>query len=411
MVKIDIQHVSKIFGPDPGRALKMLEDGADKEEIFEHTGHAVGLADVSFQVFEGEILVVMGLSGSGKSTLIRCINRLIEPTSGCIRVDDLDVTALGNEELLAFRRNKLGMVFQNFALLPHRTLVGNVEYGLEIQHVAAESRRQKALEALHMVGLEGWEDAHPVQLSGGMQQRVGLARALAVDPEILLMDEAFSALDPLIRREMQTELLSLHERMGKTVLFVSHDLDEAIKIGDRIVLMKDGAVVQVGTPEDILENPADDYVKRFVEDVNVAKVFTAASIKVQPDAVARMHDSPEAVLERMERSGYTSLVVVDNGHRFRGIVRAEDVSSGLAAGQQALDGMLMQNPPRVAPDTPLTDLFGLMSDLHTPLPVVNKAGILQGVLFKSGILEALNREGASDNEETAHERHTEVPTG
>ena len=278
MEKIRVENLYKIFGSTPNKIIPMLEKGASKDEIKEKYKHGVGVNNASFSVDEGEIVVVMGLSGSGKSTLVRCINRLIEPTGGKIFIDGTDITKLNQNELRKVRLEKLGMVFQNFALFPHRTVLKNAEYGLEINGVDPQIRTQKATEALELVGLAGWENSYPPQLSGGMQQRVGLARALALDPDILLMDEAFSALDPLIRRDMQDELINLQERMHKTIVFISHDLDEALKIGDKIVLMKDGEIVQTGTPEEILTSPADDYVRRFVEDVDITKVLTAESV-------------------------------------------------------------------------------------------------------------------------------------
>ena len=264
MDKIRAVKISKVFGEQPERALPLIEQGASKDEILNQTGLAVGLLNVSFEVQAGELFVIMGLSGSGKSTLIRCLNRLIEPSSGQLFIDERDVLQLKPAELLALRRHKLGMVFQQFALFPHRSILSNVEYGLEIQQVPAREREARARRALKLVGLDGWEQAKPNQLSGGMQQRVGLARALAIEPEILLMDEAFSALDPLIRRDMQAELNTLQTQKHKTILFITHDLEEALRLGDRIALMKDGAVVQIGTPQEIIENPADAFVQRFV---------------------------------------------------------------------------------------------------------------------------------------------------
>ncbi|MDJ0668589.1 MAG: glycine betaine/L-proline ABC transporter ATP-binding protein, partial [Desulfobacterales bacterium] len=275
MKKIEIKELYKIFGPHPEKVMPLLDQGLSKEAIMEKTRHGVGVADVTFDVDEGEILVVMGLSGSGKSTLVRCINRLIEPTAGTILVNGQDVVNLSEKELRRFRQKHFGMVFQNFALFPHRTVLKNVEYGLEIQKVDQAKRTDVSMQALEQVGLKGWEASYPDQLSGGMQQRVGLARALALDADIMLMDEAFSALDPLIRRDMQDELLELQDKVQKTIVFISHDLDEAIKLGDRIVLMKDGLIVQVGTAEEILTNPANEYVAKFVEDVDMTKVITA----------------------------------------------------------------------------------------------------------------------------------------
>ncbi|WP_353569803.1 glycine betaine/L-proline ABC transporter ATP-binding protein [Candidatus Albibeggiatoa sp. nov. BB20] len=273
MPKIQIQNLSKIFGKHPQRALDLLAQGLNKDDVFNKTGLAVGLANVSFDVQQGEILVIMGLSGSGKSTLIRCINRLVEPTSGKILIDNQDIIQVSNKELLNIRRHQFGMVFQHFALFPHRNILQNIAYGLEIQHIDKATREQKARETLKLVGLDGWEQAKPHQLSGGMQQRVGLARALAIEPDILLMDEAFSALDPLIRRDMQQELITLQQRVHKTIVFITHDLDEALRIGDRIVLMKDGCVVQMGTATDILTQPANAYVKRFIETIDTSKML------------------------------------------------------------------------------------------------------------------------------------------
>jgi glycine betaine/proline transport system ATP-binding protein len=277
MSKIQIQNLSKIFGKHPKRALNLLDQGVNKDDIFNQTGQAVGLANVCFDVNQGEILVIMGLSGSGKSTLIRCINRLVQPTCGKILIDNQDITHIPKKQLLALRRRKFGMVFQHFALFPHRNILQNTAYGLEIQRIDKKTREQQALDVLKLVGLEGWEHARPHQLSGGMQQRVGLARALAVDPDILLMDEAFSALDPLIRRDMQQELITLQQGVHKTIVFITHDLDEALRIGDRIVLMKDGQVVQIGTPKQIVTQPADQYVARFVENIDTSKMLNIIS--------------------------------------------------------------------------------------------------------------------------------------
>ena len=279
-VKIKIEHLTKIFGKRIKTALTMVEKGEPKNEILKKTGATVGVYDTNFEINEGEIFVIMGLSGSGKSTLLRLLNRLIEPTSGKIFIDNQDVATLNKEDLLQVRRKTMSMVFQNFGLFPHRTILENTEYGLEVQNVPKEERRKRAEKALDNANLLDFKDQYPKQLSGGMQQRVGLARALANDPEILLMDEAFSALDPLIRREMQDELLELQAKFQKTIIFVSHDLNEALRIGDRIAIMKDGKIMQIGTGEEILTNPANDYVKTFVEDVDRAKVITAENIMI-----------------------------------------------------------------------------------------------------------------------------------
>src|SRR5699024_2934173 len=278
-----------------------------KSEILEQTGNTVGVNRASFSVDAGEIFVIMGLSGSGKSTLIRLVNRLIEPTEGNIYIDGDDLSKMDKKSLRKVRREKLSMVFQKFALFPHRTILENAEYGLEIQNVPKEERQKKAKDALEMVGLGGYLHQAPGQLSGGMQQRVGLARALANDPEVLLMDEAFSALDPLIRKEMQDELIDLQASMKKTILFITHDLDEALRLGDRIALMKDGSIVQIGTPEEILVKPANDYVEKFVEDVDRSKILTAQHIMKRPETVNIDRHGPRVALERMRAEGISSI--------------------------------------------------------------------------------------------------------
>lgn len=393
MEKIVVKDLIKIFGKHPEKALAMLRDGKSKDEIYQKTRHTVGVADVSFSVKEGEILVVMGLSGSGKSTLVRLINRLIDPTAGQIIIDGEDISHLPTKALRKIRQQHFGMVFQNFALFPHRTVVRNVEYGLEIQGVAPAERRAKAEAALEQVGLKGWEDAFPSELSGGMQQRVGLARALALDPDIMLMDEAFSALDPLIRRDMQDELLQLQEKVKKTIVFISHDLDEAMKIGDRIVLMKDGAVVQVGTAEEILTTPADEYVAKFVEDVDVSKILTAESVMVKAATVA-YHDTdgPKAALRKMEKAGISSIFVRKAG-QIVGFVRARDAAKALKRGEKTLTGIMTTDFSKVAPDTPAVDLFSLLAESPLPLPVIANDGKLLGVIIQGALLARLGERG------------------
>ncbi len=387
--KIAVNNLVKIFGDHPQKALQMLEGGAANETILKKTRHSVGVGGVTFEVEEGELLVVMGLSGSGKSTLIRCLNRLIEPTSGEITIDGIDVTRLDSDELRDFRREKFAMVFQHFALFPHRTVVENTEFGLEIQGIEPEERRAKALESLELVGLKGWEDSYPDQLSGGMQQRVGLARALAVDPEILLMDEAFSALDPLIRREMQDELMELQERVNKTIIFISHDLDEAIKLGDRIILMKDGRIVQQGTPEEVLTNPATRYVEKFVEDVDMTKVLTAESVMKKPWATARMSDGPRTILRKMEGAGLGHIYVIDKEHKLRGVFLADDAYEALQQGVGTMPDIIIRDVEKVSPDTPIQDIFTTSLEQHYPVAVVNDSNKLLGVIDRTSLIAGL----------------------
>ena len=344
--KVVCRNVWKIFGPHPERLRPELDASADREEVQERTGHVIAVRDVSFEVNEGETFVVMGLSGSGKSTLVRCITRLIEPTSGEVRIDDRDVVGMTEAELTELRRHRMSMVFQNFGLFSHRTVVDNVAFGLEVRGDNRGQRMVKAMEVLELVGLSGWEDNYPRELSGGMQQRVGLARAMAVDPEILIFDEPFSALDPLIRREMQDELLALQSTMRKTMVFITHDFLEAIKMGDHIAVMKDGEIRQIGTPEEIVVAPADDYVRDFTEDVPRYKVLSAGKVMragVSPAARARF---------------------------------AEGV--------------------RVAAGTKLDRLTDRLADTDSPLPVVDADDRPVGEIDRSIVMQALSSHGTAE---------------
>lgn len=396
MPKIEIRAVTKVFGEHPAAALAMLKKGKDKAEILRKTGCAIGVKSVSLNVYEGEIVVLMGLSGSGKSTLLRCVNRLIEPNRGSIFVDGEDVLRLAPSELRELRQRKFGMVFQNFALFPHWTVLQNAEFGLDVMGVAKYRRREKAMEALEIVGLKGWEDKFPAQLSGGMQQRVGLARALALDPDILLMDEAFSALDPLIRREMQQELARLQEDLHKTVIFVSHDLDEALAIGDRIVLMRDGVVVQIGTPEEILTSPADDYVSRFVADADLSRVLTASTVMKRSEALAVLGvDGPRTALRKMRHNGIAYLFVVDKQQYLRGMISVERVSEMLAREEKDIASVMTCDIKTVPLDTPASELIPLMAGLPYPLAVTDAKGRLAGVIIRGTLLGALAEGGSS----------------
>jgi len=390
MSRIEVKDLYKVFGSKPQKALTMLKEGHSKDEILEKTRHTVGVADASFTVNEGEIGVIMGLSGSGKSTLVRCVNRLIEPTSGSVLVDGVDVLALGKAALMNFRREHFGMVFQHFALFPHRTVIQNVEFGLEVQGVDKGERREKAQQSLELVGLGGYPGSYPDELSGGMQQRVGLARALTMDPGILLMDEAFSALDPLIRREMQDELISLQKRMKKTILFITHDLSEALKLGDRIFLMKDGYIVQEGTGEEILTNPATPYVAKFVEDVDMSKVVTLQTIMRRPKAVAYATDGPRMILRKMDEEDLTSIFVLDKDHRLRGKVYAEDLAAAIKNSEKSLDNILDSDIATAEPDMVLQDLFADLASYPHPIGVLDDQGRLLGEVGRGTLLHALD---------------------
>lgn len=395
-VKLAARNLSKVFGPRPERALEILKRGGTKADA-QKVGAAVGVFDANIEIREGETFVLMGLSGSGKSTLLRMFNRLHEPTAGEVLVDGQDITRLSRSELLEVRRRKFsGMVFQQFAILPHRTVLDNVAYGLEVQGVALQDRGRRAREATALVGLEGWEEYYPSELSGGMQQRVGLARALAVDADILLMDEAFSALDPLIRREMQDELIELQARVNKTIVFVTHDLDEALKLGDRIAIMKDARVVQVDTAEEILTNPANDYVESFVEGVDRASVLNAANIMQPVKETAFLRDGPNTALTKMRRHGLSGVLVTDSERKVRGYITAASVRAQLedsGAARDRLDMTRVEPAVTVALDAPLQDIIGIASELSVPIGVVDGSGRLRGVVVKGAILAALVRPG------------------
>lgn len=396
MPKVKVNHLTKIFGKKTKPALEMIRANKSKTEILEKTGATVGVYDVNFEVEEGEIFVIMGLSGSGKSTLIRLLNRLIEPTSGNIYIDGQDISSLDKEGLREVRRNKMSMVFQNFGLFPHRTILENTEYGLEIRGVPKEERQAKAEKALENSSLIAFKDQLPSQLSGGMQQRVGLARALANDPEILLIDEAFSALDPLIRREMQDELLDLQENVKKTIIFITHDLNEALRIGDRIALMKDGQIMQIGTGEEILTNPANEYVRTFVEDVDRSKVLTAQNIMVPALTTNIEIDGPTVALKRMRQEEVSMLLAVDKKRQLKGVVRAEKALEARKNGTSLVE-CVDPEIQTIDKDMLVNDIFPLIYDAQTPLAVTDN-GKLLGVVIRGSVLEALAETEVNEHE-------------
>ena len=386
MSKIEVRNLNLIFGANKKQALRMLEKGKSKKDIRNKTKCTVAVNNVSFDINEGEIFVIIGLSGSGKSSLLRCFNMLNVPTSGALMIDGEDITKLGKKDLLNVRRKKVSMVFQHFGLLPHRTILENVAFGLEIQGISKDERDSKASEIIQMVGLKGYESSFPSQLSGGMQQRVGIARALASDTKVLLMDEAFSALDPLIRTQMQDELLNIQEKLKKTIIFITHDLDEAIKLGNNIAIMKDGEVVQLGQPEEILLNPADDYVKAFVENVDRSKVITASSV-MEPFKT-KVHlgkDGPAAILRQMERSLMRFLPVIDSGSVFQGYVREKDVRKLLNDKNQSIHSVLIE-VPRVQEDMSVSDMLPLFINQKYPLAVVDKGDRPVGFIRHSDVV-------------------------
>nr|WP_237755864.1 glycine betaine/L-proline ABC transporter ATP-binding protein [Fructilactobacillus fructivorans] len=394
--KIKVNHITKIFGPHVQKAQELLSKGEDKAQILDETGSTVGVDNVTFSIKNNEIFVIMGLSGSGKSTMLRMFNRLIDPTSGAIYLDGKDIMKFDKKQLLDLRRKKMSMVFQGFGLLPNRTILENAAFGLEVQDVKKEERDKKAHESLEMVGLHGYDDSYPGELSGGMQQRVGLARAITNDPDILLMDEAFSALDPLNRREMQNELLELQRKLHKTIIFISHDLNEALRVGDRIMMMHDGDVIQVDTPEDLLDHPKNEYVKKFIENVDRSKILTAYNVMVKPNTVNIDKDGPKLALRRMKEDQISSIFVVDSDNHFVGIVDADDANEMIDKNEKDLHTALETDVPTTAPNTPIGDLFNAISKSPIPYAVVDDEKHLQGIILRSAVLDAMATKGADD---------------
>ena len=394
-VKLEVKNLYKIFGPHPKKAMSLLEQGLDKEAIFEKTETTVGVQDASFEIHTGEIFVIMGLSGSGKSTMVRMLNRLIEPTSGQVLIDGDNIVAMNDDELVKLRRAKLSMVFQSFALMPHLTVLQNAAFGLELDGIDKQTREKRAREALAQVGLEAWADSLPSELSGGMQQRVGLARGLAVDPDILLMDEAFSALDPLIRTEMQDELLKLQARAKRTIVFISHDLDEAMRIGDRIAIMEGGRVVQVGTPEEILQNPADDYVRAFFRGVDPTNILTAGDIASDTHVTIPITDgkNPRAALQRLIRNDREYGYVVDSERHFKGIVSVDALRDLIE--RPETEGIINRAyidevVPAHAGDS-MQDILPEVASHPWPLPILDDNGRYLGAVSKNLFLRTLHR--------------------
>ncbi|PLY01963.1 MAG: proline/glycine betaine ABC transporter ATP-binding protein ProV [Desulfuromonas sp.] len=393
--KIEIKNLYKIFGPHPKKAMDLLKEGLTKEEIFDRTETTVGVQNASFTINSGEIFVIMGLSGSGKSTMVRMLNRLIEPTSGQVLIDGEDIVAMNDDNLVKLRRAKLSMVFQSFALMPHMSVLQNAAFGLELDGVDRETRETRARQALEQVGLEAWAESKPSELSGGMQQRVGLARGLAVDPDILLMDEAFSALDPLIRTEMQDELLKLQAQSKRTIVFISHDLDEAMRIGDRIAIMEGGRVVQVGTPEEILQNPADDYVRAFFRGVDPTNILTAGDIASETQVTIPITDgkNPRAGLQRLIKNDRDYAYVIDSEKIFKGIVSTDSLREMLDNETQPhlipnayLDGVIAAHQ-----NDSLQDILPKVADRPWPLPILDDNGKYLGAVSKNLFLRTLHR--------------------
>lgn len=386
--KLQVEQLTKIFGRNPRSVMKRIDQGQSKEQIFKETGHTVGLYDVDFSVEEGEVFVIMGLSGSGKSTLIRCLNLLHRPTKGRVLIDNDNIVDYNKQQLRDLRKSKIAMVFQHFGIITHRTVLENVAYGLEIKGLEKEEREMIAREHIELVGLTGYENQMPDELSGGMKQRIGLARALANDPDILLMDEPFSALDPLIRRDLQIELLEIQSKMKKTIIFITHDVNEAFKIGDRVAVMKDGRMVQIGVPEEILEAPANDYIEEFVKDIDRTKVLQAKNAMIKPDPLVTIKDGLRVAIQRMQRHGISSVFVVDRERKIQGIITIDDAVEA-QKGNRPLQDILRHDYETTDPETYVQDLIPQATQTKYPIAVVDEANKLLGIIVRVSVLASL----------------------
>ncbi|WP_318519047.1 quaternary amine ABC transporter ATP-binding protein [Photobacterium leiognathi] len=406
---IRVKSLYKVFGPNDKKVVQQVKDGASKDEILAKTGHTVGLSDINLDIFPGEIFVIMGLSGSGKSTLIRHFNRLIDPTEGVIEIEGTDVMSLNEKELQDFRRHKMSMVFQRFGLMPHRTVLQNVGYGLQVQGVSKSEWQNKAKEWLETVGLSGYESSYPANLSGGQQQRVGLARALCTDAEILLMDEAFSALDPLIRSEMQDQLIELQEKLHKTIVFITHDLDEALRLGDRIAILRDGVLVQQGKPVDILLNPADDYVEAFVKDVNRARALTVETV-MKPQVVRISAETIGEAVTQMRKAKDDFAYYIDQ-QGYQGVITQETLD-GVKESEynNAIDASMLEDVPAVSTDALLETVIPETLDSDHPLPVVDAEGQVTGRLSRSTLAEVLSEHSNNEASENSVEVIKKAPS-
>jgi len=385
---IEAKGVCKLYGANKAEAIKLMKAGAEKNEVYKKTGVTVALWDVNFQVKRGEIFAIIGLSGSGKSTVIRCINMLNRPSSGSILFNETDLSDLSKKELLDFRRNKVAMVFQSFGLMSHRDVLGNVAYGLEVRQVPRAEREQRAMQMIEMVGLGGLEHQPITALSGGMRQRVGIARALASDPEVMLMDEPFSALDPLVRSDMQFELLSIQRKLEKTVVFITHDINEAFKLGDRVAIMRDGKVIQIAMPEEMSANPADDYVKKFIDSADKTKVFNVKHVMMKPACIVRAKDSPDYAINLMRRNETSSAYVVDNKLRFVGILTIDAAVRARGEGE-SLSAALITDTPTTMQDVLISDILPIAAEARFPIAVVDEDNQLKGIVSRASVLSSL----------------------
>ncbi|WP_326906641.1 quaternary amine ABC transporter ATP-binding protein [Sedimentibacter sp. MB31-C6] len=385
---IEVKNITKLYGINKKEAAKMMNESSNKDEVYKKTGVTVALWDVSFKVKQGEIFVIIGLSGSGKSTLVRCFNGLLKPTSGEITYNGKNVKSFSKKELIEFRRNKISMVFQNFGLMSHRNVMDNIAYGLEVKGMRREERQKRAIEMTKLVGLDGWEYKSINSLSGGMKQRVGLARALANNPEILLMDEPFSALDPLVRKDMHFELLSIQRKIGNTVIFITHDINEAFKLGDTVAIMRDGKVVQIDTPENMTTNPADDYVKKFIVSADKTKVVSVKNIMITPSCMVRENDSAKTAIREMQQNSVSTAYAVDSKMRYKGIVSIDDAIKANKENIKLFD-LIKTDDYTVNEDTLINDIITFAAEAKHPIAVVNEDGVLRGIISKAAVLSSL----------------------
>lgn len=402
-ILLECRKVTKLFG-DAGntqQVLQMIRDGVGKDEIQSKLGAVVGVREASFEVNRGEFFVIMGLSGSGKSTLIRTLLRLIDPTDGEIIVDGEDITKLSDDGMRNVRRNKIAMVFQHYGLLPHKTVFENAEYGLRTRGISQAERREKAQNAIERVGLKGWENYRPSALSGGMQQRVGLARALAHEPDILLMDEPFSGLDPLIRRQMQQEFGRLQEEEDLTTILVTHDLDEALMLGDRIAIMRDGEIIQIASPDELVTNPADDYVASFVEGASPARFLNARAVMSEDPVIVREGDSAESAISLMRERQIWSVFILDGANKVQGVMSWDAVqrAANSGAGTIASSTSGVRKPTTCDPALSIDELFPLVLNTRHPVAVIGERGELEGMITKNMLLEALAHDIDYDEDE------------
>lgn len=383
-----VQNLYKIYGAEKSKAMKLKKLGADKNTIYKKTGTTIGLWDISLDIKKGEIFVIIGLSGSGKSTLARCFNMLNKPSQGKILFKGKDISKFNKHELIEYRRNNIAMVFQNFGLMSHRNVIGNVEYGLEVKGISREERHKKSMELISMVGLDGYESEPITSLSGGMKQRVGIARALANNPEVLIMDEPFSALDPLVRKDMQFELLTIQRKLDKTIIFITHDINEAFKLGDRVAIMKDGELIQVDTPEEMSSSPANDYVKQFIDSADKTQVISVKNVMTAPNSIVRLKDNPSYAIKVMRSNKVSTAYVVKEKMQLQGVITIDEA---IRASKENLtiSNVLIRDILTTSPDALLTDIIPMAAETRFPIGVIDEDGSLKGIVSKADVLSSI----------------------